>query len=149
VLAPRALVIDTVNEGEVLGWSWLVPPYRYLAGARAVTPVSATALDGACLRGKCETDAELGYQLVKRVTIVMYRRQQSTRSRLLELYGWSMPPAPGQAAASRGEQRPAGVRPVTAAAGDARTCPGNPAGYRSAGAKADIGPRVQSACRLL
>ena len=82
------LVIDTVNEGEVLGWSWLVPPYRYFAGARAVTPVSATVLDGACLRGKCETDAELGYQLVKRVTIVMYRRQQSTRSRLLELYGW-------------------------------------------------------------
>ena len=48
------LVIETMDEGEVLGWSWLIPPYQYFGDARAVTPVSATALDGACLRGKCE-----------------------------------------------------------------------------------------------
>ena len=82
-----AMVTDTMDEGEVLGWSWLVPPYRYFADARAVTSVSATALDGACLRGKCEADPELGYQLLKRVTSVMYQRLQSTRIRLLDLYG--------------------------------------------------------------
>jgi CRP/FNR family transcriptional regulator, cyclic AMP receptor protein len=81
------LVIDTMDEGEVLGWSWLVPPYQYFGDARAVTPVSATVLDGACLRGKCEADAELGYQLLKRVTTVMYKRLQSTRVRVLDLYG--------------------------------------------------------------
>jgi CRP/FNR family transcriptional regulator, cyclic AMP receptor protein len=81
------LVIDTMDEGEVLGWSWLVPPYRYFGDARAVTGVSATVLDGACLRGKCETDPALGYQLLKRVTAVMYQRLQSTRVRLLDLYG--------------------------------------------------------------
>src|SRR5271166_6660963 len=81
------LVIDTMDEGEVLGWSWLVSPYRYFGDARAVTPVSATALDGTCLRGKCEADAELGYQLLKRVTSVMYQRLQSSRVRLLDLYG--------------------------------------------------------------
>ena len=81
------LVIDTMDEGEVLGWSWLIPPYQYFGDARAVTPVSATALDGACLRGKCEADAELGYQLLKRVTTVMYKRLQSARVRLLDLYG--------------------------------------------------------------
>jgi CRP/FNR family cyclic AMP-dependent transcriptional regulator len=52
-----------------------------------VTPVSLTALDGACLRGKAEADPELGYQLLKRVTAVMYQRLQSTRVRLLDLYG--------------------------------------------------------------
>jgi len=81
------LIIDTMDEGEVLGWSWLVSPFRYFTDARAVTPVSATALDGACLRGKCEADPELGYQLLKRVTSVMYQRLQSTRVRLLDLYG--------------------------------------------------------------
>jgi CRP/FNR family transcriptional regulator, cyclic AMP receptor protein len=81
------LVIDTMDEGEVLGWSWLVPPYRSFGDAQAVTPVTATALDGGCLRGKCEADPELGYQLQKRVTTVMYQRLQSSRIRLLDLYG--------------------------------------------------------------
>jgi CRP/FNR family cyclic AMP-dependent transcriptional regulator len=81
------LTIDTMEEGQVLGWSWLIPPYRYFADARAVTPVSATALDGDCLRGKCEADTRLGYQLLKRVTAVMYQRLQSTRVRMLDLYG--------------------------------------------------------------
>jgi CRP/FNR family cyclic AMP-dependent transcriptional regulator len=81
------LVIDTMDEGEVLGWSWLVPPYRYFGDCRAVTPVSAIALDGICLRGKCEADTDLGYQLLKRVTAVMYERLESARIRLLDLYG--------------------------------------------------------------
>jgi CRP/FNR family transcriptional regulator, cyclic AMP receptor protein len=85
--AKGPLVIDTMDEGEVLGWSWLVAPYRYFFNARAVTPVSATAVDGTSLRGKCETDTELGYQLLKRVTAVMYDRLQSSRIRLLDLYG--------------------------------------------------------------
>jgi CRP/FNR family transcriptional regulator, cyclic AMP receptor protein len=84
--AKGPLIIDTMDEGEVLGWSWLIPPYQYFADARAVTPVSATALDGACLRGKCEADPDLGYQLLKRVTRVMYDRMQSARIRLLDLY---------------------------------------------------------------
>ena len=81
------LVIETMDEGEVLGWSWLVPPYRYFGDARAVTPVSAIALDGTCLRGKCEADSELGYQLLKQVAAVMYQRLESARVRLLDLYG--------------------------------------------------------------
>ena len=52
-----------------------------------MTPVSATALDGTCLRGKCEADTRLGYQLLKRVTAVMYQRLESARVRMLDLYG--------------------------------------------------------------
>jgi len=81
------LVIDSMDQGEVVGWSWLIPPYRSFCDARAVTPVSATALDGACLRGKCEANPVLGFQLLKRVSAVMYQRLQSTRVRLLDLYG--------------------------------------------------------------
>ncbi len=85
--AKGPLIIDTIDGGEVLGWSWLIPPYQYFASASAMTPVGATALDGACLRGKCEADSDLGYQLLKRVTTVMYHRLQSARIRLLDLYG--------------------------------------------------------------
>ncbi|HVX42309.1 MAG TPA: cyclic nucleotide-binding domain-containing protein [Mycobacteriales bacterium] len=81
------LLIDTIDDDEVLGWSWLVPPYRWFTDARAVTETSAIALDGACLRGKCEDDPALGYQLLQRVAGVMYQRLHATRMRVLDLYG--------------------------------------------------------------
>jgi len=82
-----ALVIATLDEGEVVGWSWLVPPYRWVFDARATGEVSAVALDGACLRGKCAQDPALGYALLQRIARVMYERLQDTRVRLLDLYG--------------------------------------------------------------
>ena len=81
------IVLDTVEDGDVVGWSWLLPPYRWLFDARAVTPTSALALDAVCLRGKCDTDPALGYALMQRVSGVMYERLQASRIRLLDLYG--------------------------------------------------------------
>ena len=82
-----SLQVASVGTGEVVGWSWLVPPYRWMFDAHAVTPVRAVALDGACLRGKCESDSALGYALMQRVAHVMYERLQDARLRLLDLYG--------------------------------------------------------------
>lgn len=82
-----SLQVASVGAGEVVGWSWLVPPYRWMFDAWAVTPVRAVALDGACLRGKCESDPALGYALMQRVAHVMYERLQDARIRLLDLYG--------------------------------------------------------------
>lgn len=85
---PRgALVIETLGPGEVVGWSWLFPPYRWHFDAVALDPVRAVALDGACLRGKCETDARLGYELTRRFAAVVVARLQATRLRLLDVYG--------------------------------------------------------------
>ena len=81
------LTIASLDEGEVVGWSWLVPPHRWLFDARAASEVSAVALDGACLRGKCDDDPALGYALMQRVAGVMYDRLQDARLRLLDLYG--------------------------------------------------------------
>lgn len=80
-------VVDTVDEGGVVGWSWLVPPYRWFFDARAVQEVSAVAVDATCLRAKCDQDPALGYALMQRVAGVLYHRLQSTRVRLLDLYG--------------------------------------------------------------
>ena len=62
------------SDGEVLGWSWLFPPYRWHFDARALEPVRAIAFDGACLRGKCEADHELGYELMQRFAQVLIER---------------------------------------------------------------------------
>ncbi len=81
------LTIASLDEGDVVGWSWLVPPYRWMFDARAASEVSAVAIDGACLRGKCDSDPALGYALLQRVARVMYERLQEARIRLLDLYG--------------------------------------------------------------
>lgn len=80
-------VVDTVESGEVVGWSWLVSPYRWFFDARAMVEVSAVSIDADCLRTKCDEDPVLGYALMQRVAQVMYHRLQSARVRLLDLYG--------------------------------------------------------------
>ena len=80
-------IIETLEAGEVVGWSWLFPPYRWHFDARALTPLRATAFDGACLRGKCEDDPKLGFELMSRFAQVLIERLQWTRLRLLDLYG--------------------------------------------------------------
>ncbi|MBI1792022.1 MAG: cyclic nucleotide-binding domain-containing protein [Acidobacteria bacterium] len=81
------LRVETLGEGDVLGWSWLVAPHHWHFDARAVTPVRALALDGKCLRRKCEEDHELGYQLLKRFASLIERRLEATRLQLLDTYG--------------------------------------------------------------
>lgn len=80
-------MIETLEPGEVVGWSWLFPPYRWHFDARALTDVRATAFDGACLRGKADYDPRLGYDLMSRFAQVLIERLQWTRLRLLDLYG--------------------------------------------------------------
>ena len=82
-----AISTDCVHAGEPLGWSWLFPPYRWHFDARALEDVRAIAVDGACLRGKCDADPALGYELMRRFAAVMIDRLQHTRLRLLDLYG--------------------------------------------------------------
>jgi len=81
------ITIETIEAGEVLGWSWLFPPYRWHFSARVVEPVRAIALDGTCLRAKGEEDHDLGYELMKRVAHIMMERLQATRMQLLDVYG--------------------------------------------------------------
>lgn len=88
-----SLVIETLDAGEVLGWSWLVPPFRWQFDARAVDTTDLMVIDGACLRGKCDDDPVLGYALMQRVAHVMLDRLQATRVRLLDLYGAPREPA--------------------------------------------------------
>jgi CRP/FNR family cyclic AMP-dependent transcriptional regulator len=82
-----SVVLDAAHAGDVVGWSWLVPPYRWSFDAVATEDTRVIAFDGACLRGKCEADPALGYELLQRVVQVMSSRLHSARVRLLDLYG--------------------------------------------------------------
>jgi CRP/FNR family transcriptional regulator, cyclic AMP receptor protein len=84
-----AVILQTLHDGELLGWSWLVPPYRTAFDARSIGTTHAIAFDGACLRGKCEADPALGYDLLKLLSGVFVERLQDTRLRLLDLYAKS------------------------------------------------------------
>jgi CRP-like cAMP-binding protein len=81
------VIIESLDPGTVLGWSWLFPPYDWRFGASAAEPVRAIVLDAADVRVMCATDPALGYELTRRFTAVMLDRLQNTRLRLLDLYG--------------------------------------------------------------
>lgn len=82
-----SLTIETLGEGDLLGWSWLFPPYRWQFDALAVDSVRAIAMDGKCLREKCERDHHLGYDLMKRFSRIITLRLQAARLQLLDIYG--------------------------------------------------------------
>ncbi len=86
-----AIRVQTAGPGEVLGWSWLISPYRWHFTAVAVVETRTIALDGECLRNKCESDAGFGYDLLLRLAEVMESRLEATRLQLLDMYGLSAP----------------------------------------------------------
>jgi len=88
VFAPqhKPVVIETLEEGDILGWSWLLPPYLWKFHAHAIQDTRAIALDGKCLRTKCEQNHDLGYEVLKRFAQIMERRLEATRLQLLDVY---------------------------------------------------------------
>jgi CRP/FNR family transcriptional regulator, cyclic AMP receptor protein len=81
------LVIQTLQENDVLGFSWLFEPFKWGFDSRAIETVRATKVDGVCLRTKCDQDPRLGYQLTQLFAKQMTSRLQATRMQLLDVYG--------------------------------------------------------------
>jgi CRP-like cAMP-binding protein len=83
----QATLLQTIHGGDVLGWSWLIPPYRWAFDARAATDVTAVALDSAKLREAADADPRFGYALAKKMFFLVADRLQATRLQLMDLYG--------------------------------------------------------------
>ncbi len=77
-------LVQTIHAGDVLGWSWLFPPYQWSFDARAVKPTRAIIFFATTLRELCESDHALGYEWMKRVTKVVIERLQATRRQSLQ-----------------------------------------------------------------
>ncbi len=82
-----ALVFGTVKENDFLGVSWLTPPYRWQFDGRAKESVHAVAFDAKCLRGKCEANPAIGYELMKRFVPALMRRLKAARIQMMDVYG--------------------------------------------------------------
>jgi CRP/FNR family transcriptional regulator, cyclic AMP receptor protein len=89
IYAPRrgSHVLQTLGSNEILGASWIVPPYRWTCDARAIDRVRAFAFDAKCLRDKCEANPALGYALMKRFVPILVQRMSATRMQAMDLYG--------------------------------------------------------------
>jgi len=75
--------IDEIHDGDLLGWSWLFPPYAWHFTARALEDTAAIFFYGTVLREYCEKDHSLGFELFKRMSVVMLRRLQGARQKLI------------------------------------------------------------------
>lgn len=86
------IILETLGEGEVLGWSWLIPPFRTAFSARAQTDVRALSFDSCCLLKKMEERPELGYAVLRRFVPVIAHRLAAARMQMLDLYGPAIAP---------------------------------------------------------
>ena len=82
-------IIQTVGPGEILGWSWLISPYRYRFDGRALKNTLAIAFDAQCLRKKCEADNHLGYEILKRLMTVVVKRLEASRIHSMDVFASS------------------------------------------------------------
>ncbi len=82
-----AITFQTLEGGDLVGVSWLIPPYRWTHDAKALERTRAIALDATCLRRKCEADHDLGYALMQRFVPILIERLQGARLQMLDIYG--------------------------------------------------------------
>lgn len=85
--AGPGLILNTAAPGEIVGVSWILPPYRWTFDARAVEATEAVRFDAACLRGKCDADPALGYALFTALSGLIRDRLVAARLQLLNFYG--------------------------------------------------------------
>lgn len=87
----QPITIQTINEGDILGWAWLVPPYSWHCDAHAVELTRVIAFDGKCLRTKCQEDHSLGYELLVRLLPVIGKALEARQYQLLDVYANQKP----------------------------------------------------------
>jgi CRP-like cAMP-binding protein len=83
------LEVQSIGPGSLLGWSWLIPPYKWQFRARAAEPGELLELDGEAIRAQCEQDPRLGYELMKRFAGLMSDRMVHARRKMMD--EWNPP----------------------------------------------------------
>ncbi|MFF2959183.1 Crp/Fnr family transcriptional regulator [Streptomyces sp. NPDC057963] len=82
----RRAEIESLGPGELVGLSWLFPPFEWELGAETVSPVRAFQFDAPQVRALCRSDPAFGFAISQWVGLVLTQRLHATRGRLLDLY---------------------------------------------------------------
>jgi len=88
-LVGPALELQVLGDNQILGWSWLIPPYRWNFLARAVEDTDLLEFDGSAILERCEQDPKFGYELFKRFTALMSERLDAARQKMMDQ--WNPP----------------------------------------------------------
>jgi phosphoribosylamine--glycine ligase len=75
--------VQSIGAGDVLGWSWLFPPYVWHFSARAAEVTEAIFLYGTRVRALCDENHDLGYELMSRTANVAISRMMAARHELV------------------------------------------------------------------
>lgn len=84
-----ALEIQRLTEGQILGWSWLIPPYKWTFQARAEADTDLLEFDGAAILSHCEDNPAFGYVVLKKFSALMSERLEAARRRMMN--EWNPP----------------------------------------------------------
>jgi len=82
----KPFIYQTLGQDEILGLAWLISPYKWTVSVYATETLRTIAIDGACLRRKCEEDPNLGFKLMKHLVQVLVAREEGARLHLLDVY---------------------------------------------------------------
>ena len=85
----NVLPVQTLQSGEVVGWSWMYPPYQWQFSGRALEATTAITFDAHCVRTLMAQDHEFGFEMMQRFSKIVIERLQATRIQLADLYAVS------------------------------------------------------------
>lgn len=84
-----SLEIQTLGENQVLGWSWLISPYKWNFQAEAKEDSELLMFDGPSILARCEQDPRFGYELLKKFAALMSKRLDVARQKMMD--EWNPP----------------------------------------------------------
>jgi CRP/FNR family cyclic AMP-dependent transcriptional regulator len=74
--------VDTLVDGDILGWSAMIAPYKMTAHCTTTKDTDLVRLDARKLRDLCDQDPRLGYQLTMEIARLLAHRLEGARVQL-------------------------------------------------------------------
>ena len=76
--------IQELGPGDLAGWSWLFPPYKWFFSGEVIEPIRVISFDAVALRKICEENNDFGFEMAMRSASLVVQRVSETRNKLVE-----------------------------------------------------------------